>query len=363
MPISQHISELLFSHECVIVPGLGGFVSNYQPATIHPVQHNFHPPARNILFNKELNKNDGLLVNHIVVAEVMTYEAAMEMIRNYARDVMLALGQGEKVTIEKVGMLHTDVDGNIQFDQELGVNYLKEAYGLSTFVSPAIRRQFGKTPRTTQPAFSDRRTRPQAKMNTGTFVRIAAAASIVLFVSVFGFNYFTGSKSETNQSSVMPVISLNNAFDEQAENADNQNRSPFLHETYTDKQQDNTPEINNEENQTETFVSDLAIPESKKDEIKEIALNTVSIENTPEIVSIPKPKMYHLIAGSFQESENAASLINTFKANGYEPLILAQSDNGYFRVSISAYLRKDEALAELKKVRDNFNPNVWLLRQ
>ena len=45
MKIEEHISELLFEHDCVIVPDFGGFVCNYAPARIDPVKHLFEPPC------------------------------------------------------------------------------------------------------------------------------------------------------------------------------------------------------------------------------------------------------------------------------------------------------------------------------
>jgi hypothetical protein len=37
MKLDHYISQLLFRYDCVIVPNLGGFVTNYKPATINPV--------------------------------------------------------------------------------------------------------------------------------------------------------------------------------------------------------------------------------------------------------------------------------------------------------------------------------------
>ena len=56
--IDKHINELLYNHDCVIVPEFGGFVTNYASAKIHPVQHTFTPPSKNIVFNKNLKNND-----------------------------------------------------------------------------------------------------------------------------------------------------------------------------------------------------------------------------------------------------------------------------------------------------------------
>ena len=74
--VDKHISELLYQHDCVIVPEFGGFVANYCSAKIHPTQHTFTPPSKSIVFNSNLKNNDGLLANHIALAENTNYPEA-----------------------------------------------------------------------------------------------------------------------------------------------------------------------------------------------------------------------------------------------------------------------------------------------
>ena len=73
MKLEQYISKLLYQYDCVIVPGLGGFVANYKSATIQPVQNTFSPPSKGISFNKNLNNNDGLLANFIAQEETVSF--------------------------------------------------------------------------------------------------------------------------------------------------------------------------------------------------------------------------------------------------------------------------------------------------
>ena len=63
--ITRHIADLLYNHECVIVPGLGGFIKAYHPARIVHATHEFRPPAGTVAFNAGLAGNDGQLANYI----------------------------------------------------------------------------------------------------------------------------------------------------------------------------------------------------------------------------------------------------------------------------------------------------------
>ena len=60
--LAQHIEVLLLENDCVIVPGLGGFVAHYTPAMRVAEENVFLPPTRIIGFNPQLKMNDGLLV-------------------------------------------------------------------------------------------------------------------------------------------------------------------------------------------------------------------------------------------------------------------------------------------------------------
>ena len=44
MQLSKHISNLLFDHDCVTVPGFGSFLGNYKSAEYDFKEQKFHPP-------------------------------------------------------------------------------------------------------------------------------------------------------------------------------------------------------------------------------------------------------------------------------------------------------------------------------
>ena len=52
--LAQHIEALLLENDCVIVPGLGGFVAHYTPAMRVAEENTFLPPTRIIGFNPGL---------------------------------------------------------------------------------------------------------------------------------------------------------------------------------------------------------------------------------------------------------------------------------------------------------------------
>ena len=60
--LERHIEILLLNNDCVIVPGLGGFVAHHVDACYDDVENRFFPPMRTVGFNPKLDMNDSLLI-------------------------------------------------------------------------------------------------------------------------------------------------------------------------------------------------------------------------------------------------------------------------------------------------------------
>ena len=130
MEIAKHIGELLFDYECVIVPGLGGFITDDKPVSINEVTHSFSPPFRTVHFNTQLRANDGLLINYI----------AKQKVDIFVFQCHDSLNAGKSIFFKDIGSIYYDDDKNIVFEQDIKVNYNSGSFGLSTLVSPAIKR-------------------------------------------------------------------------------------------------------------------------------------------------------------------------------------------------------------------------------
>ncbi|MBK7666303.1 MAG: hypothetical protein IPJ32_02560 [Sphingobacteriaceae bacterium] len=61
--IINGISELLYNHDYVVVPGFGGFVSRNQLSHYSVNKEVLNPPSKKILFNVQLKQNDGILAS------------------------------------------------------------------------------------------------------------------------------------------------------------------------------------------------------------------------------------------------------------------------------------------------------------
>lgn len=343
MNTAKYISELLYQHNCVIVPHLGGFVANYASAKIHPTQHTFEPPSKKIVFNKNLSTNDGLLANHISRSEKISYDKALSELQLFASETLTQLKSGKKVELENVGTLFLDVERNIQFKPS-PTNYLPEAFGLPTFQSPAIKRDnIGKR---IEKEFKDRDAIPAEKKKIN-YKRIAAMAVLIPFViGLVWIPFKTDLLNNVNYSNLNPF-------------AKKDITTPVVLKPATKQP---APAI---EPVPEALVSD-SITTNTSTTIEPVAASLVE-QSKPDTTRVQARAIieesdlpYHLVTGCFQIEENAVNFVQTLRDQNLPASIIGMR-NGLYVVSCGNYATKEEAYRHLDVLK-NSQPNAWLLK-
>jgi len=140
MKIAKYIGDLIYDYECVVIPGLGGFISTHKSAQINKITHQFKPPVKDIHFNIHLKANDGLLINYVARNEGISYKHAKQSVDKFVLLCNNALKNGKRINFSKIGYIFLDANENIVFHQDNSINYNPESFGLTSFISPAIRR-------------------------------------------------------------------------------------------------------------------------------------------------------------------------------------------------------------------------------
>lgn len=312
MKIEQYISQLLYRHQCVTVPGFGAFLTEIQSAHLHENTNSFYPPKKVISFNSHLKNNDGLLANHIAQVEKSTYENAVASIESEVVIWNSILQVNEKFTLKNIGELSLNSEKNIVFTPSENINYLKESFGLNSFVSPVVKREAYKQEAETflKEAVIEEKEPivliPQ-KPKKRSYLRYAAI--LVLALSATGTIGFKMYQNHVNQETL-------------------------LVETAVQKQvQDKIQEA--------TFLIDNPIP-------------TVTLTVKEEKLS------YHVVAGAFRNEENAQNIYTNLLKSGFKARRIAPNKHGLFPVlygSYATYAEAQESMAEIHKT----NPDAWLL--
>lgn len=303
MRLDSYISDLLYRYECVILPGFGAFLTQYQPARIHESTDAFYPPSKLLSFNRQLQSNDGLLADHIAKSKDISYADALTAIRSYTRFLEHELEAGKNIIIEAVGSLAMEA-GKISFEPSAENNYLTASFGLSHFVQPAMSRSSEEAITLEAEPLLFTPTQEQGP----AYLKYAAIGLIAIGLTSFGGLkiYESGVKQHNYVQSQDAKDRVQNSIQEA------------------------------------TFVISNPLP---------------SLE-----VNLPKYQgRYHIIAGAFREEANAHKKITQLQAQGFEARLLGKNKYGLHQVSYESHNDRSAALKALRNIKNNNNKDAWLL--
>ena len=125
--IEDLIGELLLKQSCVIIPSFGGFVSKKIPARIDYDSMKIFPPSKELLFNKQLINNDGLLINEYSSVNNIPFDLASFEVKSKVKEWQEKLRKKQRIEIKKVGYLYLNSEEKICFEQDRFFNLLLEA--------------------------------------------------------------------------------------------------------------------------------------------------------------------------------------------------------------------------------------------
>ena len=101
--ITEHIEYLAAHHDCVVIPGWGAFVANDNAANYDVRRMLFEHPRRTMVFNAEVDHNDGLLAQSLMRREGMDYDTAMRFITDSVATFRRQLAHGGEVSMGRLG--------------------------------------------------------------------------------------------------------------------------------------------------------------------------------------------------------------------------------------------------------------------
>lgn len=128
--LSRHIESLLLKHDCVIVPGLGGFVTQSTPAQYVAEEQLFLPPCQSVAFNPQLTLNDGLLIESYMKTYSTTYPETVKVIEYAVEQIKEELQENGSYSFPGIGELRLTLGNRMDFEPfEAGVLSPK-LYGL-----------------------------------------------------------------------------------------------------------------------------------------------------------------------------------------------------------------------------------------
>lgn len=168
----SHIEFLLHHHNCVIIPDFGGFVVNSSHARRDGIS-TFHAPSCELVFNRDLLHNDGLLAQSYMKSYQIPFEAAMAKIELAVDELKRQLRDEKQVELGDLGCFAMNDEKRFVYKPAVFVQ--PALFGLGTAsLKPLIQMQ---------PAGNVSHTAQRKPLYRS--VGIAAAAAVVLLLLMF----------------------------------------------------------------------------------------------------------------------------------------------------------------------------------
>ena len=324
MKIELYIAQLLYRYQCVTVPGFGAFLTEIQSAQLLENSHSFFPPKKVISFNSHIKNNDGLLANHIALAEKTSYDYAVSAIEYEVLIWKKALQENNSISIKNIGVISLTSENNLHFTPNEQTNYLAESFGLTSFVSPKVKREL--------------------EVIKNTTISEITTAIVDEEKSLFNFIPDTETKKSNTYIKYAAILVLGLSVAGTIAYPMYQNRivsETILVESAVQKQVQNKI-------QEATFFIKTPIPAV-----------TLSLKSNKEETKLP----YHIMAGAFRSEANAQKRYNQLIAKGFKARVLGINKNGLFPVLYGSYSTFAEAEKEKNSITTSDNPEAWILIQ
>lgn len=359
--IERHIEALLLENDCVIVPGLGGFMAHHIDADYSEEEQMFLPPQRTIGFNPQLKLNDSLLAQSYVEVYDISYPEALERIESEVRELRQTLEAEGEYEMHNLGTLSFGEEGQLLFRPcEAGI-LTPTLYGLGSYEMPLLgaadQSDSGANASTAgkgkasnalagqqQPARRDALVIPLSWVR-GTVAAVAAVVAFFFIVTPVANSYKETGQEVVEHSAFFPF----DMKDEAMKNTEQEPQKlaqdlPQATEEATAEAPADTLKETPAENLTETEAEPLT--ETPTETLTEAKEETPTETETV----LPTPtKTYTLVLASYVTKKGAKELSRQLARKGLEEGEV-YTHNRITRVVYGTYATEKEARAALKEL-------------
>jgi nucleoid DNA-binding protein len=357
MKIGKYISELLYDHDSVILPGFGEFYTKYNPARFVQEEGRIEAPSKTIAYNADKKHGDTPLVAHLCEQQHMHEEQVSKYLTDYVTEIFELMANGNKVELEKIGIFSFDQDGSVNFDPDNTVNYLDETSGLGAVSAPPH-----KSPE--QPPLADE---PETKPIKDTYpVEEPAPADIDKSETHYNHEDYI---MEQEQKRTLPpalkwiaftvvpllviiiILAINYQY--------------FFSCSRQPKDPETTVVTIGEPSSEEVPDPQAASQEPTAEALSQTQQPQTTVD--PE-VEPPKPepgrKVYYIVVGSFPDEATAKELALDLRKKGASLASLFMTTGfNYHRVCYGYYYDLTEAEALLDSVKEQVNSDAYILHR
>lgn len=343
MNLVQSVKDLLYKHECVVIPELGAFLTQPIKIRIDDSQDIFYPPEKTISYNGLLTQNDGLLVNYIAQRYSISYESALKQILEKVEEWKKELNNNIKVILPEIGNLCLNSEQKIQFQPSRETNFDINSIGLTPFKKKRLSK-IANDKLEIKPSKESilRETKTKSKITTSK--KITFKETKIMEDSKKGSFAFTPKKRKPKYFKYTIIGLLFVAL--------------ISVSLYFGNEYIETKRLESTEQAQKKIKSNVQQASFDLGELASLELN-IAVKNKEDVSKI---NYFTVIAGSFREKSKADKMLAVLREEGFDDSDFAkQSPEGLFRVAYGRFKTKKEALNLYYFLRFSLQKEAWYL--
>ena len=334
--LGRHIEILLLTNDCVIVPGLGGFMAHHVEARFDSRDNMFLPPYRTLGFNPKLSINYSLLVQSYVEAYDISYPDALQRIENEVCEIKQHISINGSYILSNIGELSMNCDDNYVFEPCMSGVLTPAFYGLSSFEAiPSLidKELANETISTINEDIFEQASNTYEDVTEeidNNVIKIKVAwirNTVAVAAAIISFFLITTPISNNTDNVILSDI------------------SSIITLTSHDKV-DNTPKLNIDN--TSLTKKDVIV---KKDTVDTLS-KTASIKQEKINKVEDKEPAFRIILASYITQKNAKEFVNKLHKQGYDKAYIYVKNN-VVRVAYGAYPTENDAYNDLRLIHKN----------
>ena len=369
--LAKHIEVLLLENDCVIVPGLGGFIAHDRSCVYNEDTGEFCPPARTIGFNPQLVMNDGLLVQSYMQAYNTDFPDATRKIEKLVQKQKEDIYRYGHIYLNNVGTLYYNMNGVYEFEPEANGFFTPSLYGLQGFTFPKLSPENVPQEKPLVEYAMPRTVKTSTRRSSFHYRRwskniVAIAAAILLFflfsipventylddaeyASLGSTGLFDAIKNHSMASSIITV-------------------SPSVQQQEKKQKTVKKQSVKNNINTLKPVavkIEKVAAPSAKpaahvvKDVKQPVEKKTPAANKEPQKATTKADS--YIIVASLATNSDAMQVVKQMQQKGYKEAQILESD-GRFRVAINRYTNQTDAYKQIKELKKNADfASAWVL--
>lgn len=320
------LEHLLYEHECVIIPQLGGFVVNAKDFTFNEKEGKIYPKKKYVAFNEKLKTDDRLLSTEWAKNKAISLKEASLDIAELSKRIKSELTSLGTVQLGILGTFTLNQENRISFSPNPDFNADLAVFGLFPVGLGQIPARVEKKPVlipaiTTEdlPEISSTGHQP-VKLTKSVYVY----ALLAFLIGGLGAFFLTAPATNQSQSSLNPI-----KIEKKVDVAPVKTVAPAVVDT---------------------------LP------VKTMEAPVVAPVNTPEIKD--EDVIIYLVAASFQSLKQAEKGLKEFKSRGFDQaeIILKNEQTKFYRISLGTEHSMDAGYAKASELKVEKKVDIWVYK-